>query len=59
MVATGWVCSEHMAEERVHFSGERKRESSKRTEKLRERIPESGFKSADSREGGEKCNLGI
>ncbi len=26
MVATGWVCSEHMAEERVHFSGERERE---------------------------------
>ncbi len=46
MVATGWVCSEHMAEERVHFSGERERERSK--EKLRE-----------LREGGEKCNLGI
>ncbi len=25
MVATGWVCSEHMTEERVHFSGERER----------------------------------
>ncbi len=26
MVATGWVGPEHMAEERVHFSGERERE---------------------------------
>ncbi len=33
MVATGWVWSEHMTEERVHFP-ERERESSK--EKLRE-----------------------
>ncbi len=39
MVATGWVCSEHMAEERVHFSGEREREIQE--EKLRERIQES------------------
>ncbi len=38
MVATGWVCSEHMAEERVHFSGEREREIQE--EKLRERIQE-------------------
>ncbi len=34
----GWVCSEHMAEERVHFSGEREREIQE--EKLRERIQE-------------------
>ncbi len=34
MVATGWVCSEHMAEERVHFSGEREREIQE--EKLRD-----------------------
>ncbi len=39
MVATGWVCSEHMAEERVNFSGEREREIQE--EKLRERIQES------------------
>ncbi len=52
MVATGWVWSEHMAEERVHFSGEREREIQE--EKLRERIQESVL-----REGGEKCNLGI
>ncbi len=38
LVATGWVCSEHMAEERVHFSGEREREIQE--EKLRERIQE-------------------
>ncbi len=40
MVATGWVCSEHMAEERVHFSGEREREREIQEEKLRERIQE-------------------
>ncbi len=40
MVATGWVWSEHMTEERVHFP-ERERESSK--EKLRE-AEESDFK---------------
>ncbi len=34
----GWVCSEHMAEERVHFSGEGEREIQE--EKLRERIQE-------------------
>ncbi len=38
MVATGWVWSAHMAEERVHFSGEREREIQE--EKLRERIQE-------------------
>ncbi len=48
MVATGWVCSEHMAEERVHFSGERERERDPRGEVKR-----------DLRERGEKCNLGI
>ncbi len=37
MVATGWVCSEHMARERVHFSGEREREKFKRTEHSRAR----------------------
>ncbi len=42
MVATGWVWSEHMAEERVHFSGEREREIQE--EKLRERVQERGFK---------------
>ncbi len=40
MVATGWVCSEHMAEERVHFSGEREREREIQGEKLRARIQE-------------------
>ncbi len=49
MVATGWVCSEHMAEERVHFSGERERARGEVKRELR----------ADSRERGEKCNLGI
>ncbi len=45
MVATGWVCSEHMAEDRVHFSGERER--SKRTEHSTAR---GEVKRADSRE---------
>ncbi len=54
MVATGWVCSEHMTEERVHFSGERERVPRGRS--IQERV-----KSAlrELREGGEKCNLGI
>ncbi len=38
MVETGWVCSEHMTGERVHFSGEREREI--QGEKLRAQIPE-------------------
>ncbi len=45
MVATGWVCSEHMAEERVHFSGEREREiHEEKLRELRGRIQERVFK---------------
>ncbi len=48
MVATGWVGPEHMAEERVHFSGEREGEF-KREEFLKEQL--ESFK----RERGEVC----
>ncbi len=38
MVATGWVCSEHMAEERVHFSGERERDPRGEVKRLKREL---------------------
>ncbi len=57
MVATGWVCSEHMTEERVHFSGERERVPRGRS--IQERVKSALRELRELREGGEKCNLGI